>query len=109
MNIKETLFKLSNAVSIGNITDASVIAADKLSKYAKTMQDGITVVGEIQGEGKYTLMLEAHIDEVGFVVTDIDADGFLTVKNCGGIDLRMLPARTVTIHGKEKITGVSLA
>ena len=109
MNIKETLFELSNAVSIGNITDASVIAADKLSKYAKTTQDGITVVGEMQGEGKYTLMLEAHIDEVGFVVTDIDDKGFLTVKNCGGIDLRSLPARAVTVRGKEKVTGVFCA
>ena len=54
-------------------------------------------------------MLEAHIDEVGFIVTDIDANGFLTVKNCGGIDLRSLPARTVTVHGKEKVTGVFCA
>ena len=109
MNIKETLFELSNAVSIGNITDASEKAREILSNYAKTRQNGVEVVGEIKGESDYTLMLEAHIDEVGFVVTDVDDAGFLTVKNCGGIDLRMLPARTVTIHGKEKITGVFCA
>lgn len=109
MNIKETLFKLSDAVSIGNITEASKIAADELSKYAETSQSGITVVGEIKGESDYTLILEAHIDEVGFVVTDVDEQGFLTVKNCGGIDLRALPSRTVKIHGKEDITGVFCA
>lgn len=109
MNIKETLFKLSDAVSIGNITEASVIAAEQLSKYAKTTQNGITVVGEIKGESDYTLMLEAHIDEVGFVVTDIDEQGFLTVKNCGGIDLRALPSRTVKIHSKQDIIGVFCA
>ena len=109
MNIKEILFELSNAVGIGNITDASTKACEILSNYAKTCQNGIEVVGKIKGERDYTLMLEAHIDEVGFVVTDVDASGFLTVKNCGGIDLRMLPARTVTIHGKEKITGVFCA
>lgn len=109
MNIKETLFKLSNAVSIGNITDASAIAASELSKYAKTTQNGITVVGEIKGESNYTLMLEAHIDEVGFVVTHIDNQGFLTVKNCGGIDLRALPSRTVKIHGKQDVIGVFCA
>lgn len=109
MNIKETLFKLSDAVSIGNITKASDIAFCQLSKYAKTSQNSVNVVGEIKGESDYTFMLEAHIDEVGFVVTNVDADGFLTVKNCGGIDLRALPSRTVTVHGKEDITGVFCA
>ncbi len=109
MNIKETLFELSNAVSIGNITEASDIAYKKLSKHVKAIQNGITVVGKIESDSNHTLMLEAHIDEVGFVVTDIDANGFLTVKNCGGIDLRSLPARTVTVHGKEKVTGVFCA
>lgn len=109
MNVKETLFELSNAVSIGNITDASNTAYQILSKYVPATQNGINVVGKLQGESNYTLMLEAHIDEVGFVVTDVDKDGFLTVKNCGGIDLRALPARTVTIHGKEQITGVFCA
>lgn len=109
MDIKEILFKLSDAVSIGNITDASKIAFCELSKYAKASQNGINVIGEIKGKSDYTLMLEAHIDEVGFVVTDIDGDGFLTVKNCGGIDLRALPSRTVTVHGKEKVTGVFCA
>lgn len=106
MKIKETLFELSNAISIGNIHDASDIAAKTLSKYTEVSQNGISVTGKINGDSDYTLMLEAHIDEVGFVVTHIDNDGFLTVKNCGGVDLRMLPARAVTIHGKEKISGV---
>lgn len=109
MNIKEILFKLSDAVSIGNITEASDIAFDILSKYAESTQNGITVVGKLKGEGDYTLMLEAHIDEVGFVVTDIDDKGFLTVKNCGGIDLRMLPSRTVKIYGKNDVIGVFCA
>lgn len=105
-NIKDVLFKLSNAVSIGNITCAADIACDILSKYAKTEQYGNNVIGKMSGNGDYTLMLEAHIDEVGFIVTDIDSDGFLTVKNCGGIDLRTLPARQVTIHGKQTVKGV---
>ena len=109
MNIKETLFELSNAVGIGNITDAGTKACEILSNYAETRQNGIEVVGTIKGESDYILMLEAHIDEVGFIVTDVDAAGFLTVKNCGGVDLRMLPARTVIIHGKQDVTGVFCA
>ncbi len=109
MDIKNTLFKLSQAVGIGNITDAADVAYDILSKYTECKKNGLTVIGTLKAESDYTLMLDAHIDEVGFVVPDVDSDGFLTVKNCGGIDLRTLPARVVTIHGKEKITGVFCA
>ena len=106
MDIKETLFRLSDSVFLGNNTECGDIIFDLLSKHTKARRNGYNVIGEIKGEGDYTLMLEAHIDEVGFIVTDIDSDGFLTVKNCGGIDLRMLPARPVTIHAKQKVTGV---
>ena len=109
MSIKEKLFQLSNAVSIGNITEASDIAFDMLSKYTDASKNGVNIIGKIKGESDYTLMLEAHIDEVGFIVTDVDDGGFLTVKNCGGIDLRMLPSKTVIIHGKEKVKGVFCA
>ncbi len=107
MDIKNILFELSSRDGIGNITDAADCAYETLSKYADCRKGyGNTVIGEIKGEGDYTLMLDAHIDEVGFIVTDVDENGFVTVKNCGGIDLRTLPARAVTIHGKERIRGV---
>ncbi len=106
MNIKDNLLSLSNAVSIGNIDCASDIAFNILSKYATATKNGINVMGELKGERDYTLLLEAHIDEVGFIVTDVDSNGFLTVKNCGGIDLRALPSRVVTVHGKQDITAV---
>ena len=106
MNTQQLLFNLSDAVSIGNITDAANIAFDELSKYADTTQNGNEVIGTIKGESDYTLMVEAHVDEVGFVVTDVDNQGFLTVKNCGGMDLRMLPSKLVTVHGKQRVNGV---
>lgn len=109
MNIKETLFEIANATGIGCITEVAEMACKIMSKSANTYRNGLEVVGRIEGESDYTLMLEAHIDEVGFVVTDVDENGFLTVKNCGGIDLRMLPSKTVKIHGKSDIIGVFCA
>ena len=51
-------------------------------------------------------MLDAHIDEIGFVVTEICDGGFLRAAAVGGIDTRVLSASEVTVYGKEAIRGV---
>ena len=38
------------------------------------------------------IMFDAHMDEVGMVVTEILEDGFLHVTNVGGLDTRILQA-----------------
>lgn len=57
------------------------------------------------GEG-YHFMLDAHIDEIGFVVTDITDDGFIKFDKCGGIDTRPLPGFEVSVWGSEEIKGI---
>lgn len=52
------------------------------------------------------LLLDAHIDEIGMIVTYIEDDGFVRVSNCGGIDRRLLSAQEVTIFGKKEVFGV---
>lgn len=108
MDIKNTLFTLSNAVSCGTLTEVRDVAFDILSKYAECKKLGnLSVCGVIKGADRSRkIMLDAHIDEVAMIVTDISDDGFLTVAKCGGIDLRTLPARTVNIHGKKTVRGV---
>lgn len=110
MNIKETLFALSSADGVGNIREASDLAYDLLKEYCKTEKsDTLTVIGYLKGESDYTLMLDAHIDQIAMIVTDIDDNGFLTVAKSGGIDIRALPSRRVTVHGKEKVAAVFCA
>lgn len=107
IDIKDTLFRLSKADSLGSITEASDLAFKMLSEYAETERmSNLTVLGFLKGAADYTLMLDAHIDQIGMVVTNVDDKGFLTVSKAGGIDIRMLPSRRVTVHGKEKITAV---
>ena len=110
MNIKEILFALSEVDAVGNIRDASDLAYEFLSQHCKTEKtENLTVIGYIKGESDYTLMLDAHVDQIAMIVTAVDDKGFLTVSNSGGIDIRMLPSRRVTVHGKEKITAVFCA
>ncbi len=47
--------------------------------------------------GAKKLMLDAHMDEIGLIVTDIGKNGFLRFGKLGGIDPRMLPAREIMV------------
>lgn len=52
------------------------------------------------------LMLDAHFDIIGMMVTKILDKGFLAVTQIGGIDTRTLPSAEVTIYGKREVYGV---
>ena len=47
------------------------------------------------------VMLAAHQDEIALMVADILADGTLRMGSVGGVDPRILPASTVTVHARE--------
>lgn len=58
-----------------------------------------------KNRAKSKLMLSAHMDEVGLMVTDITSDGYLKFDEVGGIDRRVLLGKSVTV-GKNNINGV---
>lgn len=51
------------------------------------------------------LLLDAHLDEIGFIVTGHE-EGFLRFAPLGGVDPRMLPDREVTILTDPPVHGV---
>ena len=51
------------------------------------------------------VMLAAHMDEVGFIITSIEDNGSLGFKTLGGIDPRVMVAKSVAV-GAEGIPGV---
>ncbi|MFB0998588.1 MAG: hypothetical protein QMC28_07825 [Flavobacteriales bacterium] len=52
------------------------------------------------------VMLGAHMDEIGFIVTHIDEEGFVRFHTLGGFDPKTLTAQRVIIHGKKDLMGV---
>ncbi|MHB9144222.1 MAG: M20/M25/M40 family metallo-hydrolase [Symbiobacteriia bacterium] len=52
------------------------------------------------------VLLAAHMDEVGLMVTKIDEGGFLRVTQVGGVDPRTVQAQEVLVHGRETLPGV---
>lgn len=110
MNLKETVIALSEACGAsGNEENAALAALEMLKKYCPDaeIRNG-NVVGTLGSfkEGLPSLLIDAHIDQIGFIVTYITDDGFINVGNLGGIDRRLLPAQQVVIHGKQDIKGI---
>ncbi|MBU0507490.1 M42 family metallopeptidase [bacterium] len=65
------------------------------------------VIGFRKGKGKVKVMLAGHMDEIGFVVSHVDKDGFLRFQPCGGFDPRTLMSQRVFVHtGKGPLLGV---
>jgi endoglucanase len=63
------------------------------------------IIGHRKGEGP-RVMVAAHMDEIGFIVSHIDEKGFLRFALMGGFDPRVLIAQRVIIHGREDVRGV---
>ncbi|MEQ8907895.1 MAG: M42 family metallopeptidase [Vicingaceae bacterium] len=59
-----------------------------------------------KGKQDKKVMIGAHMDEIGFIVTHIDDKGFVRFHTLGGFDPKTLTAQRVIIHGKEDIIGV---
>lgn len=81
----------------------------------KSLVDEVTVdnMGNIyaikKGSEDKKIMVGAHMDEIGFIVTHIDDNGFIRFHTLGGFDPKTLTAQRVIVHGKEDIVGVMAA
>ncbi len=84
--------------------------SEMLGKYCDEVK--IDPLGSVIGvkrcgkENAPKLMIEAHCDEIGLMVTSITDEGYLTFANVGGVDERTLPTTEVTVHGKKDLWGV---
>lgn len=109
--IDRSLRKLCGEAGVsGEETNASKAALELLKEYTDEAEvDSFgNVIGFLRSknENAKTIMLDAHIDQIGMIVTGIDDKGFIRFSRCGGIDLRSVSAQIVTVHGKEEILGV---
>ena len=104
MDTKEILRELCGAD--GNSGDeklAAKLSAELLSKYGETSLDNLgNVICKVAPEknGRH-IMLDAHLDQIALIVTDIDENGFVTAMPCGGIDRRGICGTRVRVLGKD--------
>lgn len=111
MELREMLETLCNAPGIsGNETNAAQTALEYLKEYAPDAAADAhhNVYGEVcpAPDGQPKVLLDAHIDEIGLIVTKVDSAGFLKAAACGGVDRRLLLGQEVAVYGRETLSGV---
>lgn len=104
------LKELSEAVGVsGDEAAVRKIILQQIDGHAQDIRidsmGSVTAVRSGTGEGRPRVMLAAHMDEIGFMVTGFDSSGLIRFTNIGGVDDRILPGLRVLI-GADKIPGV---
>ena len=108
--IKNDLRILCSAEGVGGQTAITEIAVELLKPLVDEVE--VDAMGNVLGirhadhEDAPTLMLEAHLDEIGFLVTHIDDNGFIYTAAAGGIDKRVITAQPVIVYGDKPYYGV---
>ncbi|MHA1823151.1 MAG: M42 family metallopeptidase [Promethearchaeota archaeon] len=105
-SIKSLQKKLSELIGVSGYEDnvskfiLNLIKEEQLADKAWIDQLGnvLAVVNGKQNEDK--ILLDAHIDEVGFMISHIDSDGFLRFVPVGGWDTRILLGQPVIIRSE---------
>ena len=107
--MKEILKKLciDRGVS-GSETEMLDVIKELVGDFAEVSADGMGDILVTMGDKNADkhIMLDAHMDRIGFVVTYINENGFIKAEPVGGIDLRTLQSSAVKVLGKENILGV---
>jgi putative aminopeptidase FrvX len=111
MKVVEALEKLSNANGVtGREGEVRELMKQYLKPYVdETREDrlGNLIAFKKGNKDAPTVMLAAHMDEVGLMIKNIKKKGFLQFAEVGGIDDRVLLAQKVIVHtDKGPLTGV---
>ena len=106
---KKMLFRLCRAAGTsGDEAGANEAAAREFAPFAETGTDALgNLTAEMGDKSSPThILVDAHLDQIGLIVTEVDDKGFLRVDRCGGVDRRELPGTAVTVFGKKTLCGV---
>lgn len=106
----QLLERLCNACAVsGDEGAVRSIVLEQLASYKDSTQVdnlGNVLVNRIgQGTDRLKVMVAAHMDEIGFMLTYDDGEGIFRFDTVGGIDPRQLPGKPVWV-GADNIPGV---
>ena len=112
--MNDRISHLTDIISLAGVSGYETPVREALTEAWEPLADELNVskVGSLhalkRGEGaepRPLVMLSAHMDGVGLMVTEVK-DGFLHITSIGGLDARILPAQPVIVHGHRELEGV---
>ncbi|UAC47507.1 M42 family metallopeptidase [Bacillus aquiflavi] len=112
--LDETLTMLKDLTDAKGIPGNEREVREVMKKYITPFADEITTDGlggliakKVGKDGGPKVMVAGHLDEVGFMITQIDEKGFLRFQTVGGWWSQVMLAQRVTIvTAKGEITGI---
>ena len=104
------LERLCNACAVsGDEGEVRKIVLEEVRPYADEVKvdamGNVLVTKRGSGQNRLRVMLDAHMDEVGFILVSEDGEGLYSFQIVGDIDLRYLPGKPVLV-GKKQDYGV---
>lgn len=104
--------KLKIMCSVPSVSGNEYKMTEYLKKYTESFCDDVltdsvgNVISSINNNSDFDVVLEAHSDNIGLVVKEIDENGFIKFISLGGVDSSILPTAEVVVHGKKDLFGV---
>src|SRR5690348_1437099 len=94
---------INNPSPVGFESGGQKMWLDYVRKYVDTtFTDPYgTVVGVINPDNNFKVVIEAHADEISWFVNYINDQGLIYLKRNGGVDHQIAPSKRVLIHGKK--------
>jgi len=106
----ELLAKLSDAFGpSGHEDEVRKLIVAEASRHSKSVEvDNLgSVFAEVKGRSNSPrVMVSAHMDEVGFIITYVEETGFLRFATLGTLDPRILPGQRIIVKGSKRTVGV---
>lgn len=107
--LQEMLFRLCRAQGAAGREDSAAETAKEILSFLPDVQ--VDTMGSVVAhfgnpDAQKHVLLDAHIDQIGMLVTRIDENGFVKVARDGGMDRRVLPGSRVMVYGKETLNGI---
>ncbi len=94
---------INNASPTGFETSGQKIWLEYIKPYIDTYITDTygTLVGVVNPDAKYKVVIEAHADEISWYVNYINDEGYIYVIRNGGSDHQIAPSKRVNIHTKK--------
>jgi putative aminopeptidase FrvX len=111
MDLEKHLIELSGTPGLSGYEQP---VRDLLTDVWRTLADDLSIdalgnlLASVYGEGpepRPRILVTAHMDEIGLMVTAIE-EGFLRITKVGGIDRRILLSQPVIVHGEQPLPGL---